>query len=91
MFRSSPILLGDDDQHLLNILTLAAKMSIPGAIFTQVYSYEQASTYLHNLEAHKFKLMLVDIDLGGLRTGLDLLVHLSSLPLCPCLIRLVDS
>lgn len=69
-------MLVDDDALLLGILSRAAQVSFPEASFIQVHTSSEATTYIQSLEGHGPKLVLLDIDLGGKRSGFDFLTFL---------------
>ena len=65
------ILLVDDDSSLIQVLSLAAKISFPEASFIQGHSHTEAVTYIHALDHYGPKLILLDMNLGSNQSGLD--------------------
>jgi CheY-like chemotaxis protein len=72
------ILVVDDDSSLLYVLNSASRLSFPEASFIQVHSVTEAITYIHELDNYGPKLILLDLDLGSSKSGLDLIVFLQS-------------
>ncbi|MCK8495180.1 MULTISPECIES: response regulator [Spirosoma] len=76
-----PILLLEDDLAIVDIIQRTAKISFPQASFIRVDSFEEAVIYFYNLEGYGPKLVLIDINLVGSKTGLDFLALLKEHPI----------
>jgi CheY-like chemotaxis protein len=75
-----PMLVVDDDPAIAEILQRAAKSNFPEASFTPVRSFEDAVSYLENLEGKGPKLILLDINLESDGEGPGFLSLLRSHP-----------
>ncbi|QJD79084.1 response regulator [Spirosoma rhododendri] len=75
-----PILLVDDDEQIADVLKRAAQSSFPEASFIHVASFEEAKSYIDDLEGRGPKIVLLDIDLKGAVDGLDFLAMLRAHP-----------
>ncbi|MCK8493827.1 response regulator [Spirosoma sp. RP8] len=75
-----PILLVDDDPAVAEILQIAATSSFPEAVFMPVGSFEDAVSYLENLEGKGPKLVLLDVNLHSHGEGLGFLSLLREHP-----------
>ncbi|GAB3990102.1 hypothetical protein GCM10028807_16540 [Spirosoma daeguense] len=71
----------EDELNIFDVLQRTATTSFPEAEFIPVTSFDDAQTYLFNLAGNGPRLVLVDISLGGSRTGLDFLKVLKEHPL----------
>ncbi|MEZ0541177.1 response regulator [Fibrella arboris] len=75
-----PVLIIDDDPTIAEIINRAAATAFPEASFMAVNHFDQAVTYLDNLEGRGPCLILLDVDLQEDRTGLDFLTLLRKHP-----------
>jgi CheY-like chemotaxis protein len=73
---SFPILLIDDDPHLVDLFNQASKDNFPQARYTQVYSVQEAKRYLSTCQGPGPKLIFLDINFKDTLTGFDLLAFL---------------
>ncbi|GAB3805916.1 hypothetical protein GCM10028819_40240 [Spirosoma humi] len=80
MSQQFPILLVDDDPLIAEVLQRASVSSFPEATFTHVSSFEDAKTYIEELEGRGPKIVLLDIDLQDKVDGLDFLALLRAHP-----------
>jgi len=78
--QSFPVLVVDDDPLIADVLNRAANSSFPEASFIPVTSFEDAKTYIDNLEGKGPKIVLLDIDLQDKVDGLDFLALLRAHP-----------
>ena len=78
--RSFPILLVDDDPLIAEVLSRASQVSFPEASFIYVSSFEDAKTYIDDLEGKGPKIVLLDINLQDKVDGLDFLALLRAHP-----------
>ena len=81
MSSQFPILVVDDDLTLIDILSRAAQTNFAEASFTQVYSVDQAMSYIQNLDGRGPRLILLDINFQGKVSGLDFLTFLRAHPI----------
>lgn len=79
-FSAFPILLVDDNEHLAQILSLAAQETFPEASIHAVRSYDHAVSYLDEKIGLAPRLILLDIDLQVGPDGLYLLEQLRQHP-----------
>ncbi|WP_246224724.1 response regulator [Spirosoma terrae] len=80
MKQRFPILLVDDDPLLVDVLRKAGETCFSEAVFTQIASFEDAKTYIDDLEGRGPRLILLDIDLQDKVDGLDFLALLRAHP-----------
>jgi CheY-like chemotaxis protein len=80
MSQQFPILLVDDDPLIAEVLQRASVSSFPEASFIHVSSFEDAKTYIEELEGKGPKIVLLDIDLQDKVDGLDFLALLRAHP-----------
>lgn len=80
MSQQFPILLVDDDPLIADVLKRASVSSFPEASFIHVSSFEDAKTYIEELEGRGPKIVLLDIDLQDKVDGLDFLALLRAHP-----------
>ncbi|WP_080239611.1 response regulator [Spirosoma rigui] len=77
---SFPILLVDDDPLIADVLSRASQTSFPEASFISVTNFQDAKTYIDDLEGKGPKIVLLDIDLQDKVDGLDFLALLRTHP-----------
>ncbi|GAB3727591.1 response regulator [Spirosoma lituiforme] len=80
MPQQFPILLVDDDPLIAEVLQRASQGSFPEASFIHVSNFEDAKTYIEELEGRGPKIVLLDIDLQDKVDGLDFLALLRAHP-----------
>lgn len=80
MPTSFPILVVDDDPHIVDILRRAARNVFPQAHFLGIQSFAEAARFLSDLSGPGPRLVLLDIDLQSELDGLDFLTLLRGHP-----------
>lgn len=88
-----PILVIDDQPHIVDLLSRAAKNIFPQAQFIALPSFEQAVAYLRELKEPFPRLVLLDIDLQSAQSGFDFLALFRQHPkvrLVPVIVLSVD-
>ncbi|GAB2547773.1 response regulator [Spirosoma aerophilum] len=77
---SFPILLIDDNPHMVDILNRVASLLFVEAEFIAVHSFAQAAAYLEGLHGRGPRLILLDVDLQSALNGFDFLSLLRGHP-----------